>query len=950
MGISQYRGVCRRKRNGHIMIRQVKQFFAVLLLSCTLTVLFTPGVLAAEDEKPCIRVGIIASAEYARQNADGRLSGVNVEYAYRIAQYANINIRVTLLDSGKKALQMLDDGQIDMMCDVMKTPDREEKYLFSQHEVGEISMCVYTAEDDRRFTYNNLEQLKTMTFGAEEVSKVRDIFTAWCRQHGFEPQIRVYQISDEIKAAIKDGTVDAGLYGSAAMDGFRTIQKFAAQPYYFLFRKTDGELKSKVDDAMSNILSEDTLYFDKLIQKYTANIKYEMEALSAEEMAYVQAHPLLTVAVVEGDAPYYDVNKNGNAGGILPDFYAKIAGLTGLQFFYRAYATQEAAVEAVKSGQADVLGLFSDGQITANDQGLRITRAYSYVDTVLLTRSENADKKIKTFAARKQSLDTIRSVVNQIYQADFVGYDTVSDCFTALRRGEVDAIICGLPSATWLINQNLASAYNIRTISSGSLALCSATAYDNSVLSCLLGKAIRTASYSFNEIEMNNTLPQDNLETAISRVPPLRLAIVFGAILLVMFLCGWAILTLQRRQKDKAVVLAQRAENARRENEIAVMEKAAASKNQFFSGISHDMRTPLNAILGFSALAQETATSPQTRDYLEKIQSSGRLLLELINDTLIISKANSGKLELHPEAVAWKEIIDSVAVPVSAAAAKKHLALTVDTSQLSQQMIRADKLSVQKILLNFLTNAVRYTPEGGHVDFSVKNILTSDGFDTVIAVRDDGIGMSEEFQKRLFEPFTQEYRMGYESKGTGLGLSIVKQLVDLMGGTVEVHSVPGKGTEFLTRLRFETVDFSGAGGEDADREKDLPALRGRRALLCEDNALNSEIACAMLRGKGMETVTAPNGQAGLEVFEKSEPGTFDVILMDLRMPVLDGFGAARAVRALDRPDAGRVPIIAITADAFDEDVRKCKEAGMNGHVAKPISPELLFDAILSLIG
>lgn len=932
------------------MIQRAKRFFAVLLLGCTLAALFTPGVLAAEDEKPYIRVGIIASNGYAQQNADGSLSGVNVEYAYRIAQYANVNIRVTLLKSGKDAIQMLDGGQIDMMCDVIKTPDREEKYLFSQREVGEISMCVYTAEDDRRFTYNNLEQLKTMTFGAEEVSKVRDVFTAWCREHGFEPEIRLYQTSDEIKAAIKDGSVDAGLYGSTAVEGFRTIQKFASQPYYFLFRKNDGELKSKVDDAMSGILSEDTLYFEKLVQKYTVNIEYGMEALSTEELSYVQAHPLLTVAVVNNDAPYYDMDKNGNASGILPDFYAKITALTGLQFSYRVYATQEEAIEAVKSGQTDVLGVFSDGQITANDQGLRITRAYSYVDAVLLTRSENKDQKIKTFAAKKRSLDTIRSFVDQIYQADFVGYDTVGDCFSALRRGEVDAIICGLPSATWLINQNLASAYNIRTISSGSLALCSATAYDNSTLSAILGKAIRAASYSFNEIEMNNTLPQNNVETAISRIPPVRLAIVFAVILLVMFLCGWAVLTLQRRQKDRAVVLAQRAENARRENEIAVMEKAAASKNQFFSGISHDMRTPLNAILGFSSLAEETAASPQTRDYLEKIQASGRLLLELINDTLIISKANSGKLEVHPEAVAWKDIIDSVTVPVSAAAAKKQITLTVDTSHLTQQMIQADKLDVQKILLNLLTNAVRYTPEGGHVDFSVKNISASDGFDTVIAVRDDGIGMSEEFQKHLFEPFAQEYRMGYESKGTGLGLSIVKQLVDLMGGTVEVHSAPGKGTEFLVNLRFQAVKPSDTGGKGADKGKNLSALRGRRALLCEDNALNSEIACAMLRSKGMEIVTAPNGQVGLKTFEKSEPGTFDVILMDLRMPVLDGFGAARAIRALDRPDAGHVPIIAITADAFDEDMQKCTEAGMNAHVAKPISPERLFDAILSLIG
>jgi signal transduction histidine kinase len=269
-----------------------------------------------------------------------------------------------------------------------------------------------------------------------------------------------------------------------------------------------------------------------------------------------------------------------------------------------------------------------------------------------------------------------------------------------------------LPSATWLINQNLASAYNIQTLTSDSLELCGATDYSNSVLCSVLGKAIKASSYAFNEIVTNNTLPEDNLGTNITRIPPIRLAVIVVALFIVVLMLVWALVSLQRRHRDKAAVMEQLAENRRRENELAALEKATESKNRFFSNISHDMRTPLNAIIGFSGLAQVKAASPEVKDYLKKIQSSGQLLLELINDTLMISKSNSGKLELRPEPVTIEEIFDSVVIPIRDAAALKKIDFTADCSGAVPRTVLADKLNVQKILLNLLTNAVKYTPEG----------------------------------------------------------------------------------------------------------------------------------------------------------------------------------------------------------------------------------------------
>ena len=262
--------------------------------------------------------------------------------------------------------------------------------------------------------------------------------------------------------------------------------------------------------------------------------------------------------------------------------------------------------------------------------------------------------------------------------------------------------------------------------------------------------------------------------------------------------------------------------------------------------------------------------------------------------------------------------------------------------------IMVDKLKFQKILLNLLSNAVKFTPEGGHVNVRFYNDPDA-VLDSVIKVSDDGIGMDPEFLPHIFEPFTQEKQAGYESVGTGLGLSIVKQLVDLMGGTIQAESEKGKGTAFTIRLHFEEANGEAAADESAA----LPLSRditGKNILLCEDNALNREISTALLKDKGMTVDTAENGREGVQKFMDSAPGTYDAVLMDIRMPVMNGIDAAKQIRLSDRPDAKSVPIIAMTADTFSDDIQKCLDAGMNGHLAKPVDPEKLYAALVSAIG
>ena len=373
------------------------------------------------------------------------------------------------------------------------------------------------------------------------------------------------------------------------------------------------------------------------------------------------------------------------------------------------------------------------------------------------------------------------------------------------------------------------------------------------------------------------------------------------------------------------------------------------AKTEFLSRMSHDIRTPLNGIIGMSYIASGETNSPRTADCLSKIDTSSKFLLGLVNDVLDMAKAESNSVELHPEpyrAEDFSNYIDAVIRPLCR---EKKQTLYVDIGRADGVVPLMDVLRVNQIFFNLLSNAVKYTPEGGTISCVARDRRGPNGKLALTAkVSDTGIGISEAFQEVLFDPFTQEQRDdASERRGTGLGLAIVKRLLDSMGGSISVKSRVGEGTTFTLLAEFDCVPDEGAengaapgGGDDAG------ALAGRRVLLCEDHPLNQEIARELLSARGVSVETAENGRQGVELFRKSPPGYFDAVLMDIRMPVMDGYAAAKNIRSLRRADAGSVPIIAMTADAFADDVRKCFAAGMNGHIAKPVDPSRLY-AVLS---
>lgn len=372
-------------------------------------------------------------------------------------------------------------------------------------------------------------------------------------------------------------------------------------------------------------------------------------------------------------------------------------------------------------------------------------------------------------------------------------------------------------------------------------------------------------------------------------------------------------------------------------------EIANAAKSDFLARMSHDIRTPLNGIMGMTRLALDEELPEGTRNYLKKIDESSHFLLALINDILDMSKVESGKMELHPEHYSFGEFKDYLIAVIQPLCDSKEIEFTIIGPDKSTTIL-ADKLRFNQICFNLLSNAVKFTPRQGEVTLTIKTAhQPGDMLAISISVLDTGIGMSKDFQKKLFQPFEQEYTGNTASRsGSGLGLAIAKSLVDLMNGTIKVNSEPGKGSEFTVSLAFPIVP---AIAEQAFVEDTAITLAGKQILIAEDNAINGEIVMLLLQKKGARATIATDGKNAVMQYADSDQYHFDAILMDIQMPLMDGLEATREIRKLDRPDAKTIPIIAMTANAYAEDVKVCLEAGMNAHIAKPINPDKLFRTI-----
>lgn len=398
-------------------------------------------------------------------------------------------------------------------------------------------------------------------------------------------------------------------------------------------------------------------------------------------------------------------------------------------------------------------------------------------------------------------------------------------------------------------------------------------------------------------------------------------------------------MTIEEQRRDLLYEQISR-QNQSLEDAVKKAEIANAAKSDFLAKMSHDMRTPMNAIIGLSNLADDLDDIAEFKDYMIKINTSGKQLLSLINDVLDVSRIENGKLELNQETILLSDLLEQCVISSQIVAEEKGVTLRLEKKNFADRLLYVDTVKIMKILTNLLSNAVKFTPEGGSVTLTIERI--GDEGQSVpyrISIKDTGIGMSQEFMSHIFEPFTQEKR-DYVTNytGTGLGMTIVKELSDFLGCSLEIHSQQGKGTEIILYMALQLAEEQTASNM---KFVEAETAVSSRILVAEDHPLNREIIARLLKKEGYQVELAENGRACVDMFKDHKTGYYDLILMDIRMPEMDGLTAASAIRRLDAEDAKSIPIVAMTANAFEQDVENSMKAGMNAHLSKPVEPELL---------
>lgn len=924
-------------------MERIQHSILAFIFSCAalLISVFPAESETALPEGTVVHAGYFYNGDFMFKTENGSYSGYDVEYYYTVAGYAGWHIEFTEYTSFSEALKALERGDIDIMSGLSITGDRSSRYLVSAMSMCDPRIAVQVRADDDRFTPGYIETFDTITCGILKGSNIISIYNRWCEANGFVPHIILFNTIEMRNRALSEGKIDAIAAGST-VPGARKIAEFPSTNLYFMLNRNRHDLKKQLDRAMSILSLDNSAFPSDLFHKYFPPSKNAVPSFTAQEKLFISSHPEMTVAVFKDDAPFSHFDSNGTASGIIPDYYAHLSSLTGIRFTFIPYSSKEESCGAVSSGKTDIAGKFGTDVFDAEDRNIILTMPYLSLNMVQIVR--RGAQNIKTAAVPECNMRLISSISPSLEKRS---YPSGRQCFDALKSGRADAVICSQPAATWLLNRNRASDYTVTSFGSQPWNISSAVPHTSggSTIRIILDKAIACDPNYISQLVIRDTLENtDDLSTVLDHFPVTLLASSAALFALLLGITITALIIIIRRHRYETALAA-------RQNEVAAAEKANKARDAFFGAVSHDMRTPLNAITGFSILAQKEESPARIKEYLGKIQSSGELLSSLLNDTLTISKANAGKLELHEEISDTIALVNSVMIPVREAAAAKKISCTCTVSQGFPGALIVDRLALQKILLNLLSNAVRYTDAGGHVSLSLAAEKDTDGDAApceVFTVRDDGIGISPEFLPYIYEPFSQEHAPGTDIGGTGLGLSIVKELVDRMNGTISVESRQNEGSVFTVRFHLKKAAAAEASSLLPSADS-TDHLSGKKILLCEDNEMNSEIACGLLRSRGMETIRAADGERGVSLFASSTEGFYAAVLMDIRMPVMNGYEASKAIRALDRRDAKTVPIIAMTADAFEDDVKRCREAGMNSHVAKPVHPETLFRELEKLI-
>lgn len=905
----------------------------------------TAGIWTAyadNEEKPgreTIRVGFFATDGLHMLDNDGQKSGYGYDLLRYMARYLNVNYQYIGYDkSWSEMLRMLDDGEIDMVAFANKTEDRKEKYDFSR-PIGFFGTALFVREDNRTVIPGDYSTYEGLRIGLVEDNAQNKNIANLAEAMHFTYQPVIYKSIKDVGIALQKGEVDA-IVKSSLRRGIheKQVELFAENPYYIIVKKGNTRLLSEINYALDQLNHVEGDWKTQLYRRYYGSKASSLLQFSDEEkmllQSYVANGVFLQVLCDPARYPYSYV-ENGEMKGIVPDYFRRVAASIGLPYQFVICRSREEWIAYRNRGDCDIIldGRF-DAENALEKKDWVSTKPYMTLRVAQVFR-QDFDGNIQTVATVDQGVsDPIEDYYSQNVRK--VSYPTREGALQAVADGKADAAYVFYYMAQEYVNRDQSGLLNYTLMEEPSFPCrMIVTQHANHALAGILTKAIYDMPANLLEQIASKYTSYKMENMSFLMMARLHPTIAILLVLLMLFLIALLAMVIIRLRRMK------QSEEERAEEMASLAEQAKAAsqaKSVFLSSMSHDIRTPMNAIIGFTKIALEKNPDPSVRKDLEKIEISSHHLLTLLNDVLDISRIESGKVKFQPKPVDLSAIHRGILEITRGLIANRHLTLCESASLFPDTYVMADEVRLREVLVNLISNAIKYTKDGGRISLMcAMKELDEKHVEVTYEISDTGIGMSEDFVQHIFEEFTQEDAGAArtEYKGTGLGMAITKNYVELMGGTIAVRSRKGVGSTFTVKLPMEIAD---APLLRADKESSRPVdLKGVHVLLAEDNDLNAEIATVQLESLGVDVVRAVNGREALQLFETRPKGTFDLILMDIMMPEMNGYEATHAIRSLDREDAKTIPILAMTANAFDEDVEKSQKAGMNGHLSKPIA-------------
>ena len=921
---------------------------AMLCLLLLLSALFPVKAAAETVPAKVVRVGSFEDT-FNYVNEKGIRKGYGYELLQTLSGYTGWQLEYVTCD-WSDCFEKLKNGEIDIMGDISYTEDRTEEMLFSDEPMGEEKDYLYADLSREDITASDFKTLNGKKIGVLMGTEPEVMLTEWEEKYDLKTQHVNIANNEDAKQKLANHEIDCFVSMEESFWtelGISTITRVGSSDIYYAINKDRADIKEELDNAMRALEDADPFYTADLYKRY-----FSMDytpILTGEEKAWLKKHGAIRMGFLTGDSgvSVYDPS-TGELTGTITDYirFAKdCLGNQELEFQMVGYDSQKAELDALKSGEIDMVFHFDQSPNLAEEYRVACTNTTWTSNMMAVTNKEHFNEtQANRVAVPQNKISLTRYLAVYYPQWEIVDCAAQEDAARLVKDGQADCFVTGVSS-----QENYSKKYDFYSVPLPNPAKsCFAVNSGNGILLSILNKTIKampvnmlTGALAMYKSAARKVTLGEFIRDNFFMV--LLVSSIFVAVILL------AILKLLRKAR-KAEAAARKAANDTQELNAKLQiaaenaESANRAKSTFLFNMSHDIRTPMNAIIGYADLASRHSDDPaKLKKYMENIQVCGQNLLMLLNNVLDLARIENDKTEMEYSVSDVEKDFRNCIAMFRNQADSKGQTLTV-TTQLPYPYIYADIPHLTEVCTNLVSNAVKYTGAGGTIRCGVtQKPGEKEGWcDTVVTVADNGIGMSQEFQQHIFEPFERE-RTSTVSKveGSGIGMGIVKKLVGLMGGTVEVESKIGVGSTFTVTIPCRIASEEEAQAKRAADPADRESLRGTRILLTEDNDLNAEIATELLQEEGCTVDRAKDGVECVDMLEKAANGTYQLILMDVQMPVMNGYDATKKIRRMDDPQKANIPIVAMTANAFSEDKQVALDAGMNDHIAKPINMSVL---------